>query len=51
MKKGSHKKKVQKKYYLSEEVGQLVRMASARSGFSESAIVEAALVLHIVKHC
>lgn len=43
------KMKVQKKYYLPEETIKRVAVASAKSGFSQSAIVEACLTLHLVR--
>ena len=42
-------RKIQKKYYLSEEVSRLVRIASAKSGISQSQIVEACLTLDLVR--
>lgn len=42
-------KKIQKKYYLSEESAKKLRMMSARSGFSQSKILEAVIVLHLAK--
>lgn len=41
--------KVQKKYYLEEGLARRVAVAAARSGFRQSAIVEACLTLHLVK--
>jgi len=41
--------KVQKKYYLPEGIAKLVAVAAAKSGFSQSAIVEATLTLHLVR--
>jgi len=43
-------KKVQKKYYLSEETALDLRLAAARTGFSQSQILEAALTMHLVRN-
>ena len=42
-------KKIQKKFYLSEGIARKLRLAAARTGFSQSQILEAALILHIVQ--
>ena len=39
----------QKKYYLTESTSRLVRIASAKSGISQSKIVEACLTLDLVR--
>ena len=41
--------KIQKKYYLPEKTAKWVVLAAAKSGFKQSAIVEACLTLHLVR--
>jgi len=40
--------KVQKKFYLPEGIVRKLRLAAARTGLSQSQILEAALVMHMV---